>query len=208
MLTGEQGYRSAIISHGIAGKDHSSFYFEVEVLPPCTPLPFLNIKPAVRVGICNVDIQDVDKPLGCSKVSYAYSSTGKLVTDSKAQMMNATYQTGDVISVVVNRLPNKPEFLRQSSALKHTESAKSDKFKDPKSGAKKIENQNSVEGASEMIESDLANLEVSDGSFVEFFKNGDKQAQYFSDIYEANYFAALSLYMNAKVAVNFGQSKF
>jgi len=56
VLTGEQGYRSAIVSHGIAGKDHSSFYFEVEMLPAKTPLPFLNIKPAVRVGLCNIDI--------------------------------------------------------------------------------------------------------------------------------------------------------
>jgi hypothetical protein len=82
VVTGEQGYRSAIVSHGISGKEHSSFYFEVEVLPPKTPLPFLNIKPAVRVGICNLDIQHVDKPLGSNLVSYAYASTGKLVNNS------------------------------------------------------------------------------------------------------------------------------
>lgn len=126
IVTGEQGYRSAIVSHGISGKDHSSFYFEMEVLPPKTPLPFVNIKPAVRVGICNLDIQNVDKPLGSNLVSYSYASTGKLVHNAQSKVSNCAYQVGDTVSVLVSRFPNKPDFLRSSSASKVQDSKTKD----------------------------------------------------------------------------------
>lgn len=57
-----------------------------------------------------------------------------------------------------------------------------------------------------MTEMDLEILEVSENSFIEFYKNGIKQPYYFCDIWEADYFAAVSVYMNARVAVNFGQN--
>jgi hypothetical protein len=52
ILTGEQGYRTAIASHGITGRDHGVFYYEVTFLQPKTPMPFINIKSAIRVGVC------------------------------------------------------------------------------------------------------------------------------------------------------------
>ena len=55
-----------------------------------------------------------------------------------------------------------------------------------------------------MTETDLEMLEVSENSYIEFYKNGVKQQYYFCDIWEADYFAAISVYMNARVAVNFG----
>jgi hypothetical protein len=51
-------------------------------------------------------------------------------------------------------------------------------------------------------------MKVSKGSYIEFYKNGEKQKNRFEEIQEANYFAAVSLYMNAKVEVNFGQAPF
>ena len=57
-----------------------------------------------------------------------------------------------------------------------------------------------------MTQADLEQLEVSENSFIEFYKNGVKQPCHFRDIWEADYFAAVSVYMNARVAVNFGQS--
>ena len=59
-------------------------YFEIDYLSPKTPLPFLNIKPAMRVGVCQIDVQDVNKPFGSNILSYAYSNTGKLIRDGKA----------------------------------------------------------------------------------------------------------------------------
>jgi len=46
--------------------------------------------------------------------------------------------------------------------------------------------------------------EVSDGSFIEFYRNGHKQSHTFVDIYEGAYRAGVSLYMNAQCRVNFG----
>ena len=87
-LTGEKGYRTAIASHGLSGKHHKSVYFEVEIIPPKTPLPFINVKSAIRVGLCNVDVQDTEKPLGSNRISYCYSSTGKLVNNEQGKMTN------------------------------------------------------------------------------------------------------------------------
>ena len=181
-------------------------------MPPKTPLPFVNIKPAMRVGLCNVDIQNVDKPLGSNEVSYTYSSTGKLVNNGQSKMLNSSYQVGDIVSILINRFPNKPEFLRSNcSAVRNADvSAKSEKYKEAKfdKSSKRV---SEFAGASvdylqppDMCEADLKNLEVSDGSFIEFFLNGVRQVQYFADIYEADYFLAISLYMNAKVSVNMG----
>jgi len=73
----------------------------------------LNIKPAVRVGVCQMDIQHVEKPLGSNRLSYSYSSSGKLANSSKSVAQNEDYYVGDTISVLVNRLANKPTFLRK-----------------------------------------------------------------------------------------------
>ena len=95
-------------------------------------------------------------------------------------MINSTYQVGDIISVLVNRLPNKPEFLRTGSALRLVDaSAKSEKYKETKY-EKSQKRPNEFVGAEaavpDMQEADLKNLEVSDGSFIEFYKNGVKKA--------------------------------
>lgn len=51
-------------------------------------------------------------------------------------------------------------------------------------------------------------LEVSEGSFIEFYKNGVKQSRQFIDIFEGTYHAAVSLYMHARCKVNFGKCPF
>ena len=79
-LTGERGYRTAISAHGVK---HGDFFFEVEMLAYKTPTPFVDVVPAIRVGLTNFDEQSLELPLGASKRSYAYSSTGKLITNAK-----------------------------------------------------------------------------------------------------------------------------
>lgn len=46
-LVGEKGYRTALASHGFT---EGCYYFEVEILQPQLPLPFMNAKPAIRIG--------------------------------------------------------------------------------------------------------------------------------------------------------------
>ena len=93
---------------------------------------------------------------------------------------------------MVNRYSNKPEFLRKKNENKSDNNIKS--------ALRETERDISAG----LAESDLDSLEISDGSFIEFYKNGHKQSEIFQDIWEADYFASVSLYMNAKVSVNFG----
>ena len=51
-------------------------------------------------------------------------------------------------------------------------------------------------------------LEVSDGSYINFYKNGVLQEHNFFDIYEGTYHAAVSLYMHGRCRVNFGKNPF
>jgi len=79
-LTGERGYRTCVAGHGVK---HGDFYFEVEILPYKTPTPFVDVVPAVRVGLTNFEEQSLELPIGVTRRSYAYSSTGKLITSAK-----------------------------------------------------------------------------------------------------------------------------
>ena len=52
MLTGEKGYRTALASHGF---NEGCYFFEVEMLQPLMPLPFINVQPSLRVGFACFD---------------------------------------------------------------------------------------------------------------------------------------------------------
>ena len=79
-LTGERGYRTCLAGHGVK---HGDFYFEVEMLAYRTPTPFVDVVPAVRVGLSNFAEQSLEMPIGATKRSYAYSSTGKMIHNAK-----------------------------------------------------------------------------------------------------------------------------
>ena len=79
-LTGEKGYRTAIAGHGVK---HGDFYFEVEMLEHKTPTPFIDVVPSVRVGFTNYREQSLEMPIGVTSRSYAYSSTGKMISNAK-----------------------------------------------------------------------------------------------------------------------------
>ena len=51
-------------------------------------------------------------------------------------------------------------------------------------------------------------LEISDGSYIEFYKNGELLERNFFDIYEGTYHAAVSMYMHGRCRVNFGKNPF
>lgn len=80
VLTGEKGYKTALASYGVK---HGDYYFEVEVLAPKVPLPFIGVKPALRVGLTTFKEQDLELPIGASTRSYTYTSTGRMVTNQK-----------------------------------------------------------------------------------------------------------------------------
>ena len=115
-LIGERGYRTAIAGHGVK---HGDFYYEVEILPYRTPTPFVDVLPSVRVGMTNFAEQSLEMPIGATKRSYAYSSTGKMTTNAKynSKESNEVYNTGDVIGVYLHLYACKPEFMRIQSEL-------------------------------------------------------------------------------------------
>ena len=80
LLTGDKGYKTALSGHGVK---HGDYYFEMEVLAPKTPLPFVGVKPAVRVGLTTFKEQDLELPLGSFNRSYTYASTGRMITSQR-----------------------------------------------------------------------------------------------------------------------------
>jgi len=63
------------------------------MLNPKTPLPFVGVVPAVRVGLTTFDAQDLEMPLGVSSKSYAYCYNGRTITKAKynKDKLNETY---------------------------------------------------------------------------------------------------------------------
>ena len=61
---------------------------------------------------------------------------------------------------------------------------------------------------SNIEEENKENLYVSEGSYIEFYKNGVLQSKKFPDIYEGTYHAAISVYMHARCRINFGKYPF
>lgn len=90
MFTGEKGYKSAIAGFGVKKGD---YYFEVEVLSAKTPLPFVGVKPALRVGLTTLE-QELELPLGTTARSYTYGCTGRMITNAKytKDILNDTYR--------------------------------------------------------------------------------------------------------------------
>jgi hypothetical protein len=85
---------------------------------------------------------------------------------------------GDIVSVLVNKFPDKPEFLRSSSASRVNDS----KTKEAKQLSRKTSEfvqQSSEPALPDLTEQDLLNLEVSDGSYVQFYLNGVRQQHSF-----------------------------
>ena len=68
---------------------------------------------------------------------------------------------GDIISVVINRYSNKPEFLRKKNENKSDNNKKVSAIRETER-----------DGSAGLTEADLNDLEISDGSFIEFYKNG------------------------------------
>ena len=68
---------------------------------------------------------------------------------------NIGIEIGDTVSVLINRLSNKPDFLKTNLNAKKR-----------KASADHAEEQKDPDVIPEMTEKDLPNLEVSEGSFI------------------------------------------
>ena len=116
ILTGEIGYKTLMCNVGAKLGD---FYYEVTVLPPNTPAPFVGVQSSVRVGFA-VDDQNIEMPVGAQERSYGFNQNGRCITDGAydQRRTNETFGTGDVIGVYLHLIAEKPAFLRQSNGSK------------------------------------------------------------------------------------------
>jgi hypothetical protein len=64
------------------------------MLSPQTPLPFLNVYPALRVGFACLDDQELELPLGTHARSYCYSSSGKVINNAKSSSLRINESFG------------------------------------------------------------------------------------------------------------------
>ena len=111
-----------------------------------------------------------------------------MITNQKfGKAINDSYVCGDVIGVYIHLLADKPHFMRDKKHSNH------------------LDDIVSVEILKQTKEEQL---EVSNGSYIKFYKNGKLQGLTFNDIYEGKYHAAVSLYMQARCKVNFGGAPF
>jgi hypothetical protein len=118
--SGEKGYRSVLASHPIIEGD---FYFEVKILPPLLPLPFIGVEPHVRIGIATKKV-DINLPIGCDLYGYAYGDKGELIHGSKKLKCGKDYHIGDIVGVCIHLVPPKPPMLIEKKRKKSEESDK------------------------------------------------------------------------------------
>ena len=114
-ITGEKGYRTTLTGHGVK---HGDFYFEVEVLQPKIPLPHVGVKPALRVGFCNFEEQNLELPLGIAKRSYAYCSNGRMISSAKyrSEQNNEAYGKYFPIELTLCSRPRRCDWRPYPSA--------------------------------------------------------------------------------------------
>ena len=115
--TGEKGYRSVLATHPII---EGSFYFEVKILPPLLPLPFVGVEPHVRIGIATKK-SDINLPIGSDSYGYAYGDKGELIHGSKKTKCGKGYHIGDTIGVCVYLVSPKPPMLIEKKRKKSEE---------------------------------------------------------------------------------------
>jgi hypothetical protein len=118
--TGEKGYRSVLATHPIIEGD---FYFEVKILQPLLPLPFIGVEPHVRIGIATKKV-DINLPIGCDSYGYAYGDKGELIHCSKKMKCGKEYRIGDIVGVCTHLVPPKPPMLIEKKRKKSEESDK------------------------------------------------------------------------------------
>ena len=101
--------------------------------------------------------------------------------------MNESYEVDSVIGVHARLWGFKPSWYRKNQGSLNEYGSGSDK--------------------SDSKHDELP-LEVADGSFIHFYKDGVLQPNSFENIYEGTYYAGVSLYMQARCEVNFGGAPF
>nr|CAG4643104.1 EOG090X03NS [Ilyocryptus agilis] len=178
-VTGEKGYCTVRATHYV---NRGSWYWEctIEEMPDTA---------ATRIGYGQA-YANLQAPLGYDKFGYSWRSRkGTVFHESMGKHFSTGYGEGDVLGMLIE-LPEVPKGNYIPSTYKDKPLVK-------------FKSHLYYEDRDELQEA-LRNLKPLEGSKIYFFKNGVLQGVGFQQIYEGNYFPAVSLYKNVTVSLNFG----
>lgn len=185
VVTGEKGYCMCRATHGVyAGQ----WYYEVEVLDPekvgdagsSYPEAHTRLGWAQRYG-------NLQGPTGVDKFSYSWRDADpRAFHQSRGKDYGEKYGPGDVIGMHIS-LPNVPVQLQER----------------PK-GVLVVYKNSTYYEETQADKVDTSAMKPIPGSSITAYKNGVNQGVMFNDIYSGTYFPSVSMYMGAKVRLNFG----
>ncbi|KAK8806963.1 hypothetical protein WA158_003722 [Blastocystis sp. Blastoise] len=174
-VIGDQGYRSIRITHKIT---EGTWFCECEILPS------KNEKAHVRVGWETLEC-NVDTPVGYENISYGFRDVdGSAVNDGKRKVYGHSFGVGDVIGMLIS-IPGSNE------KDKH-------QIYTPTIPLQVVPVIETTEETTKKVP------KIIKDSTIHFYINGEDQGIAFKDIYEGNYYATISLYMQSVVTLNTG----
>ncbi|XP_031557169.1 set1/Ash2 histone methyltransferase complex subunit ASH2-like [Actinia tenebrosa] len=181
-VTGEKGYCMIRATHGV---NRGAWYFEmnVEDMPDDS---------ATRLGWSRL-YGNLQAPLGYDRFSFSWrSKKGTRFHESRGKhYSDSGYTVGDVLGFFIY-LPDNNR--HPSTFLPST-------FKDR--ALIKFKNYLYFEEKDQVDEA-IKKLATLSGSKIKFYKNGVCQGVAFEDIFDGEYYPAISIYKNATVKINFG----
>eukprot|EP00051_Salpingoeca_urceolata_P007260 m.96126 g.96126 ORF g.96126 m.96126 type:complete len:579 (-) comp15177_c0_seq4:85-1821(-) len=188
-VTGDKGYCMLRATHGVTW---GRWYYEVEILPaepPSLPEP---PEAHTRIGWSQKHGQ-LQGPCGYDCFSYSWRDVeGTKFHVSKGKAYGEPYGVGDVLGFMID-LPvptDNSKILQRRNRLELPFDYKGSVWYERKDNF------------------DKRSLKPLPNSSMTCFKNGVSQGRMFSNVFEGQYYPAVSLYMGAKVHVRFSDFKF
>ncbi|CAF1294894.1 unnamed protein product [Rotaria sp. Silwood1] len=180
-VTGDKGYCSVRSTHSVS---HGAWYYEVTI----TSMPS---DTATRIGWAQ-HLANLQTPIGTDKFGYSWRSRKGTIFHEACGLhySNEGYSENDVLGFLIIL----PETTPPDVILPR-------KYK--KLPLVKFKNYIYFEERDDLRTGE-ANLKPTNGGKIIFYKNGINQGVAFTNIYEGNYYAAISIYYGATVSVNFG----
>ncbi|CAF1251303.1 unnamed protein product [Adineta ricciae] len=182
-VTGDKGYCSVRSTHPVS---HGAWYYEVTItsMPPNT---------GTRIGWAQ-HLANLQTPIGTDKFGYSWRSRKGTIFHEAcgSHYSNGGYAENDVLG-----------FLIILPEVSHPDVMLPRKYK--KLPLVKFKNYIYFEERDDLRAGE-ASLKATDGGKIIFYKNGVNQGVAFTNIYEGNYYAAISIYYGATVSANFGPS--
>mmetsp|Transcript_9199 Transcript_9199/g.13616 ORF Transcript_9199/g.13616 Transcript_9199/m.13616 type:complete len:824 (-) Transcript_9199:2620-5091(-) len=168
------------------------FYFEVYIdkSNDNNPNSYSNVvqidNPHIRLGWAHIDSK-VDIPVGYDEKSYSYRDlNGNVFHKSIPKRYGKPFKTGDYIGCLIY-IPTRTE---------------------PKPKPKRQVVREVKDGETFEFITETPSAEIANGSFIEFYHNGEAQGKAFENITRDIYTPAISIYMGARATINYEKFKY